>query len=171
MSRERFCPKLKVHCKKKIAPLGATDNRQVCRAKLGMPAKKCFKTNQSAEGATENTSVVPSALFISLCSRIQGFRASHSTACLETVVPDGTFFVNGKLCPYGARTCRRYKFKSQQPQFLVQSCVRDWSGILCEHFRTTDNGQQTTVIFERGGNKKRAKIQRKARRVANAQNN
>ena len=36
--------------------------------------------------------------------------------------------------------------------FCVSSaCVRDWSGILCELFRTTDNGQQTTEIFERGG--------------------
>ena len=39
---------------------------------------------------------------------------------------------------------------------LVARCVRDWSGILCELFRTTVNGQRTTVngfFFERGENR------------------
>ena len=31
--------------------------------------------------------------------------------------------------------------------FTAAPCVRDWSGILCELFRTTDNGQHITVFF------------------------
>ena len=46
--------------------------------------------NQSAEGTTE-ISVVPSALFISVRFLVQGLRASHSTACLGTVVLSGLF--------------------------------------------------------------------------------
>ena len=54
--------------------------------------KNKFQINQSAVGTTEKSSVVPTALFISLWSRMQGFRASHSTACLGTVVLSGLCF-------------------------------------------------------------------------------
>ena len=45
-------------------------------------------------------------------------------------------------------------------------CVRDCSGILCERFGTSDSGQRTSDSFQARGKHKRAKIQRKARRIA-----
>ena len=53
--------------------------------------------------------------------------------------------------------------------FNRRQCVRDWSGILCEHFKTTDNGQQTTDFFERGENKSEQRYSGKPDAKRNAQ--
>ena len=45
-----------------------------------------FKLHTAPKVRQNNFSVVPSALFISSWSWMQGFRTLHSTACLETVV-------------------------------------------------------------------------------------
>ncbi len=39
----------------------------------------------------EKSSVVPTGLGLSINHFKQGFRATHSTACLETIVPNGTY--------------------------------------------------------------------------------
>ena len=104
-----------------------------------MPAKKCFKINQSAVGTT-GFSVVPTALFISFWSWMQGFRASHSTACLYSVVLSGLFKLKVENLQR-AVSCELWAvLPNARSSLLVACCVRDWSGILCEHFRTTDNG-------------------------------
>ena len=81
---------------------------------------------------------------------MQGFRALHSTACLCSVVLSGLFKLKVENLQRAVSFESWAVLPKAQGSLLVACCVRDCSGILCEHFRTTDNGQQTTVIFERG---------------------
>ena len=74
-----------------ISAVGAAVPRQVMKRKARNPCKKDSQTNQSAVGATDVVSVVPTGLGLSINHFKQGFRATHSTACLETIVPNGTY--------------------------------------------------------------------------------
>ena len=74
-----------------ISSVGAAVPRQVMKRKARNPCKKDSQTNQSAVGATDVVSVVPTGLGLSINHFKQGFRATHSTACLETIVPNGTY--------------------------------------------------------------------------------
>ena len=74
-----------------ISSEGAAVYRQVMKHVVRNPCKISLQKNQSAVGATDVVSVVPTGLGLSINHFKQGFRATHSTACLGTIVPNGTY--------------------------------------------------------------------------------
>ena len=86
-----YMPKNREEKYTQISSVGAAVYRQVMKRKARNPCKTDSQTNQSAVGATDAVSVVPTGLGLSINHFKQGFRATHSTACLETIVPNGTY--------------------------------------------------------------------------------
>ena len=87
---------------------------------------------------------------------MQGFRASHSTACLGTVVLSGLFELKTESWKWKI-SCELWAVLPKASGSLLEArCVRDWSGILCERNGKWDSGTVIwdwgTGIFERGEN-------------------